>query len=257
VPQPFYSAWWFYLSLLVGVLVVAGLIYSGYVLRLKREQRLKMEYEQQIRQLQDQSVHAAMNPQFIMNSLNAIQQQINAGKTSDAGSNLSRFARLLRLNMQSTREDFVPLQQELERVRLYLETEKIRMGEKLHYHVDVDQSIYPDEVLVPSLIIQPFVENSIMHGIQSMENGYVKIIVTADGSQLIIVIDDNGIGFNSGNSESKNQYGRMQSGIPLLRQRLDLLRNKTGKEMSLTIRDKEGKPDQGTIVTILLPMIQS
>jgi hypothetical protein len=255
VPQPFYSAWWFYMSLLLVISGITALIYYRYAMRLKSEQLIKFEYDQQINRLQNQSLQAMMNPHFIFNSLSAIQQLISSGQTSEARNYLSRFARLLRMNLQTIREDFIPLREELERIHLYLETEKLRLGDKLDYKIEVDDTISPDDELIPSMIIQPFVENSIWHGIMPREiGGRVSIRMKADVESITIEIDDNGIGIEASARKNKEMPGHTPIGILLTRQRLEFLQNKSGKRVTLTVRDKAGIPEQGTLVTIILPL---
>ncbi len=256
IAQPFYMAWWFYLLLIVLIIVLLSLIYLNRLKRLKKEQQVKILYEQQINRFKIQALQSMMNPHFVFNSLNAIQQQVNLGNTEKARLYLSRFAQLLRMNLQSVNKDFVPLNEELERIKLYLETEKIRLEEKLSYVITKSETV-PDDVLIPSMIIQPFVENSIWHGIMPSEkNGTVTISINKNSYQIIIEITDDGIGMEASAKMRKNESKSEHFGIKLITERLKSFSENLKQDFIVEIKSRNQPIETGTIVTIILPVME-
>jgi len=160
-----------------------------------------------------------MNPHFIFNSLNSVQYYINEKKGNEANDYLAKVSHLIRLNLELAGEKNITLSQELERLNLYLELEKLRLGEKLDYKIDLHQEIDPDEQLIPSMIIQPIVENSIWHGITPKNgNGKVEISIFLKNKRLLIDINDNGIGLK----ETKRAEWRSSKGKKLTEERISL-----------------------------------
>lgn len=254
--SPIYKTWWFYSIIGTVLLTVGGVIYFARINSLKREQTVKLAYEQQINRLQNQSLQAMMNPHFIFNSLNAINIQINSGNSLSASNYLSRFAKLLRLNMQTIKEEMIPLNEELERINLYLQIEKIRLGEKLNYSVVISPEVAINDIQIPSMIIQPFLENSIWHGIMPLDkNGNLKLTIDSEEKKLVIKIDDDGIGINRSKKQKKDAAGTTHYGIPITKERLNILQKKYNQNVSLTIVDKSEMHMQGTLVTIVMPSI--
>lgn len=255
IPQPFYMAWWFYAAIILLVIAVLTFVYRSRLKRLKKEQQVKILYEQQINRFKIQALQAMMNPHFVFNSLNAIQQQVNLGNTDKARTYLSRFAQLLRMNLQTVNSDFVPLDEELERIKLYLETEKIRLEEKLSYNISKSEKV-PDDILIPSMIIQPFVENSIWHGIMPSEkNGTVKISIDKKSEQLIIEIEDDGIGVEASKANRKSDAKSEHYGIKLISDRLKTISENLKQDCSVELLDKTNSNFSGTIVKIKLPFL--
>lgn len=255
IPQPFYMAWWFYAAIILLVIAVLTFVYRSRLKRLKKEQQVKILYEQQINRFKIQALQAMMNPHFVFNSLNAIQQQVNLGNTDKARTYLSRFAQLLRMNLQTVNSDFVPLDEELERIKLYLETEKIRLEEKLSYNISKSEKV-PDDILIPSMIIQPFVENSIWHGIMPSEkNGTVKISIDKKSEQLIIEIEDDGIGLEASKAKRKSDAKSEHYGIKLINDRLKTISENLKQDCSVELLDKTNSNFSGTIVKIKLPFL--
>ncbi|HKR06890.1 MAG TPA: histidine kinase [Bacteroidia bacterium] len=253
---PFYRTWWFYLLVFSVVLIFGFVFYNLRIKTIKTEQAVKLQYEQQINRLQNQSLQAMMNPHFVFNSLNAIKQQINSGNTVNATNYLSRFARLLRMNLQTVNEDFIPLKEELERIRLYFEIEKIRLEDKLNYSIEVAPGLSADDVLIPSMIIQPFLENSIWHGIMPKEtNGFVKLTVDSTDEQLTIKIEDDGVGINDSREMKKEFSDTKHYGIKLTKERLAFIQKKSNQNVILEITDKSKFGESGTLVTIILPLV--
>ena len=163
-----------------------------YVRRLKKSQELKTKlitYEQK-------ALQSMMNPHFIFNSLGSIQNYLLQNKANEASLYLSQFARLIRQNLNSANSAFISIEDETDRLMNYLSLEKLRLDDKFDFHIQVDPELHADEILIPSMVIQPFVENSVWHGISPMnEKGRISISINRESEKsLLVTVEDNGIG---------------------------------------------------------------
>ena len=163
----------------------------------KREQRRKInELEMQMAQLKQKTLQLQMNPHVIFNTLNSIQQYIINHDIDKAVSYLSSFSKLMRRILNNSNERFVPLSDEMEAVRLYLELESMRLGNRFSYEINIDSNLDADDIEIAPLIIQPFVENAIIHGlVPKKENCILKISLSKIAeNKMLCVIEDNGVG---------------------------------------------------------------
>lgn len=166
------------------------------LLEIQRQQQLKSDFDKQLAEMEMQALRSQMNPHFIFNSLNSIRHQILTKNYQNASDYLMRFARLLRQILQSSREHVIPLSEELDTIGLYLQLEKLRFGDLFEYTITVDPDMDVESIEVPSMLLQPFVENALKHGIAASERLPRKIDIrvfeTPQGYRY--EIEDNGIG---------------------------------------------------------------
>lgn len=257
---PWYSRWWF--ILLMGLLVAA--IGWGVYWRISLDRKKKLEEEhikntaEKLR-LEHQALYAMMNPHFIFNALQSIQYFIHRQDRISANKFLSSFAKLMRKNLDSTKSDFISLQEEVDRLKLYLSLEKMRFPEKFEYEVRVDEDIDAYDTQLPPMILQPFVENSIKHGIMPLEaEGKIQVTVSRKGEDhLLIRIIDNGIGIEASQTKKANRPSdHVSKGMQITLDRLALFARMTHKEYAIDIREIKN-PDgsvAGTQVELLLPL---
>lgn len=228
--------------------------------RILERRRRTYAIEAQISELRQQGLSAAMNPHFIANALSVVQDYVLHHNPYEANEFLARFSRLIRLNLETSLRSFVTLEQELERLELYLAFEKLRFGEDLEFRIVVGDGIDPDETLVPSMLVQPYVENAILHGvIPAGRPGVVTVEAAPLGPDVYtIVIRDNGIGYSETTKKEERKgedAGRESLSMRLNRERLALLSKSLKRPFSITVTvsaDEAGNPT-GTVVTILLP----
>jgi LytS/YehU family sensor histidine kinase len=237
-------------------------IFTGkFFLKRKRSYR-ELEFEKQINELKLRALVAMMNPHFIFNSLNSVQYLINTDKKTEANQYITLMSRLIRMNLDNVNLSFVKLDEELTKLELYLKIEKLRFGNNLSYEIDVGNDFDTNEIRIPNMIIQPFVENSIRHGlIPSDKPGFVKVSfrlenLTINNSRhkfLNIYIIDNGIGYSESINHRKESH--TSKGINIIKERLTLLSKELNLPNPLVINDiKKNSPDsQGTEVIISLP----
>ncbi len=242
IKPAFWQTWWFWLSAAVFVTAIIFLIIRWRVLTISKRERLKARYEKEAVELEAKALRAQMNPHFVFNSLNSIKALINKNENEKATGYLSTFSKLIRTLFQNTDKREVSLFEELETCRLYTQLEKMRFGEKVEFIFDVDQNIDLKNIKVPALILQPFIENAIWHGLMQKENGG-RVIVSVqeiDGA-VECIIDDDGIGRElSKKYKAGNETIHQSKGIGLTQSRLELDKLLNEREDTIQILDKKG-----------------
>lgn len=239
------------------VLFFIGLIFL-LILRQKNIQLRHQEVTHQMILLEQKSLQAMMNPHFIFNSLGSIQNYLLHNKPYEAGIYLSQFARLIRQNLNSIDTSMINLEEEVSRIKNYLDLEKLRLGEKFDYSIVVNEGIESDDISIPSMIIQPLVENAIWHGIALLEgNGYVLITFELNThNTLRIIIEDSGIGVENSGKYNLGQESHLNLGMSIIRKRLNLLSKKYGIGTGITISEYlPGSVNPGTRVVLIVPFI--
>ena len=189
-------------------------------------ERILMETKQQMADIEMQALRAQMNPHFIFNCLNSINRYIVKSDQATASLYLTRFAKLIRLILDNSNSKTVTLSNELEALKLYIEMESIRFEKQFTYSIEVAPDVHPDHVYVPPLIIQPYVENAIWHGLLHKEEaGVLKVSVTRKSPMLLeCVIEDNGVGRAKARElKSKSASAGKSLGMKLTESRLALL----------------------------------
>ncbi|MGL5892848.1 MAG: histidine kinase [Bacteroidia bacterium] len=237
------------------IFLLTVLLIIGYLLfrqsKIKAE-NLKMTTEQKL-------LRAQMNPHFIFNSLNSIKYFINVNQKEQADTYLSTFSKLVRNMMESSIEDSHNLKEESEMLKSYLEIEALRFNSVFTYEINIDEKLKQIVPRIPQLMIQPFVENAIWHGLLS-KNGDKSLTVSFNYNspdKISCVIDDNGIGRKA--SESKRSAAKKQRAVEFAKQRINLMRKSHKIDCKLVITDKyddENNPT-GTTVFIELPILRN
>lgn len=236
---PFYRTWWFYLCCFILLTITVVFLDRIRVQRLDRKNyRLKLEFQNKLTRLEQQSLNASMNRHFIFNALNSIQYYINSSDKKSANKYLSRFAKLIRKNLDSSHQEngMVPLNDELERLELYLELESMRFNEKFSYSIDIGKHVEVEMLKVPAMFLQPFVENSIIHGILPLKDrkGMIKIIISDHLDHIRIEIRDNGVGIENSVKSKKEITGDHESqGMLITKGRIELLQKISARSIEM------------------------
>jgi ligand-binding sensor domain-containing protein/two-component sensor histidine kinase len=227
------------------------------IIRRKNIQIKRRELDHQLITLEQKALQSMMNPHFIFNSLGSIQNYLLQKKPGEAGLYLSQFARLIRQNLNAINAASINLEEEIDRLKNYLDLEQMRMENKFEYLIEVDDNLPADEVEIPSMIIQPFVENAIWHGIAAIEcNGRINIrFRIQDEKSIIVIIEDNGIGIKHSDVHPAKPEKHLHLGMEMTRKRLELL----GKKFSIRTKIEffeayPGKTNPGTRVEVVLPV---
>lgn len=242
----------FYIILSV---ILAGIVIVLIIWR-KNIQIKRQDIEHQLVLLEQRALQAMMNPHFIFNSLGSIQSYLLQNKPSEASQYLSQFARLIRQNLNASNTAMIKLQEEINRLKNYLDLEQMRMEKKFDYFIKVDDAINPQFIMIPSMVIQPFVENSIWHGIHNIPHqGEIQISFKMnDNKSVRIIVTDNGSGIKRNGNEGMNRGNHLAKGMAMTRKRLELLGRKYKLTTSVEINDANpGDPFPGTRVEIIVP----
>lgn len=221
----------------------------------------KAALRQKVAELESKALRAQMNPHFIFNSLNAIQELVVTENVTAAYDYLSKFSKLLRLVLNNSEKPLIPLADEAAMLHLYLELESLRFRQSFTYQILIDEALDAESVLVPPLLLQPFIENAVWHGLMLKEGEkrlLVKVEPTGDG--LACTVEDNGIGRQKAAEIKAHKLGAghfESKGLVLSRQRIELLKS-NGRSGEVKIEDlcRDGLA-AGTRVSIQLPLMQT
>jgi ligand-binding sensor domain-containing protein len=221
------------------VFLLAGLFYyqRQYIARLRKEAAI----QQQITDLEHAALQAQMNPHFIFNCLNSIQNFILTNEKRQAVEFLARFARLVRHNLNASVQGRVSLEEEVRILNDYLALERERFQNSIDYHITVEESLEKEEIFFPPLLIQPYVENAVIHGLaKKAGGGMVEIHFGREKGSLAVSIRDNGVGYRV-NGEEKQSARHKSVGMSITQQRLALLSETAGRPVEIEVlRDAEG-----------------
>ncbi|WP_173002943.1 two-component regulator propeller domain-containing protein [Chitinophaga sp. SYP-B3965] len=245
IPAPWWQTGWFRI---LAVLLVVGIVFFLFRRRIHTI-KSKALIRQQMAELKGQALRAQMNPHFIFNCLNAIQELIITEDYTASYKYLSKFSKLLRMVLNMSEKNMIPLSSEIEMCQLYLELESLRFKNSFQYTIKADERIDTDSTLFPSLLVQPFIENAIWHGLLQKEGEKrLSIIFEEEHGRLICLVKDNGIGRERAIAIKAQKIGAMYvdpKGIALARQRIENL-----QAAFLEIIDC--KEPTGTIVRIVI-----
>jgi LytS/YehU family sensor histidine kinase len=200
------------------------------------------------------SLRSQMNPHFIFNALNSVNHFISQNDERTANKFLSEFSRLMRLVLENSQEDFIPLKTEVEIISLYVKLEHYRFGDKFDYRVQVDENLNEEEIEIPPMLIQPYIENAVWHGLRYKETkGSLDVSIHQSTPGLQVEITDDGIGRKrSAELKTDNQRRHNSTGLKNIRQRLQILNTVYHTHYRVNIEDLPG--DSGTKVIIDLPL---
>jgi tetratricopeptide (TPR) repeat protein len=233
-------------SLLGGLMLLMAMIYL-----IVRSNKLKRKANQI---LLLKSLRSQMNPHFIFNSLNSVNHFILQNKELEANKFLADFSNLMRTVMENSQQDFISLSQEIELLKIYLKLEHQRFEDKFDYEISIDNLLDIDSILIPPMLIQPFIENAIWHGLRyKMDKGFLKLTLTQHSDSLLIKVEDNGIGRKkSAEIKTKNQQKHSSTGIKNTTQRIALMNELYDTKMQIEVQDLE--PSHGTEVKISIAL---
>lgn len=263
VLPPFWNTWWFSA---VAILFIVLLIYSLFTYRvrnIRRKEALKTTINKQLADMRLKAMRSRMNPHFMFNALNSIQECIYTGETNAAYKYLSKFSRLVRMILERSEQMFISVSQEIEMLRLYLELESLRFQQSFFYQITYD-GLAIDFLEIPPMLVQPFVENAIWHGLLHKEGEKkLQIVFRADDDYIYVTIEDNGIGMVAAQAYKSSLRRKHQSlGIQLVSDQLTTVGKLAGREANIQTEDlftvnATGQKDAaGTKITLTIPIIK-
>jgi cbb3-type cytochrome oxidase subunit 3 len=244
-----------FIILLIGIVLI---IYWRVKKVINRERQRSLLL-QQVNDAELKARRSQMNPHFIFNALSSIQQFVLAKDTDNAYSYLSKFSKLVRLLLESSAEGNITLNKEIDILKRYIELESLRFDSSFEFHLEVDKIIVTESLSIPQMMIQPFVENAIWHGLlpkKGTKNLWIRI-KPYNENILSIEIEDDGVGRTEKRVELVMQHKKRSMALEVTKQRLQLLNEQLKLNLELKIIDKEeGGVKKGTRVKILIPIFK-
>ncbi|MEJ2053295.1 MAG: two-component regulator propeller domain-containing protein [Calditrichaceae bacterium] len=254
IKPPFWMSWWF--RTVIIIIITFALAITVYII-IKREKQ-KTAVNKKISELKLQALQAQMNPHFIFNTINAIQYFINKKDNESAYFYLSKFSRLLRRTLENSEKLNISLAEEIETLKIYLELQLLRYGNKFSYKLDIDPQIDIHMIEIPSMMLQPYIENAIQHGFTSRKKGGELILsLKQNNKKLVCSIEDNGIGIKKSLLlKKRTNSGHASAGMKLSRDRLEIINTANKDDINISIEDLS-ETDQnrnGPRVTLQIPV---
>lgn len=232
---------------IVLLFVIMGLVSILYLFKYRN---IKSAHENVL--IEQKLLRSQMTPHFIFNSLSVLQGMILNNEDKKAIKYLSKFSKLLRLILENSREKLVPINEELSAIQNYVDLQNMRSKSSFKYTLTLDEDIKSIELLVPPMLIQPFVENAIEHGLKKdFEDAEISIDIEFKENKLVCVIKDNGIGINANNANSSSSKKSLSTTITS--ERLKILSKEYKVESDVMIHDRSVYNEQGTQITLTLP----
>jgi tetratricopeptide (TPR) repeat protein len=249
-----------FVYLIVLILIVLIVFLAIRRIKYKREKK-ELELQFQIIKTEQQLKRALMNPHFLFNSMNSIQNLIVNNENKIARTYIVKLSKLMRLVIEQSEKQSITLQEELDTIQLYLEMEQLRFKDKFDFEFILKENIQKEKLNIPVLIIQPIIENSIVHGIRRLKDrkGFIKIIFTLEGNFILCNIIDNGIGIGDKKKESELDRNKSSFGIKSISDRLKNIAKYNENSEPLTLENLLNGTGEitGTNAVIRIPLINA
>jgi tetratricopeptide (TPR) repeat protein len=237
----------FYIILAFILIIILATIILFY-----RWNQTKIKQQQREAEISQTLLRTQMNPHFVFNAMSVIQSYIYENDSVNSSKFLVNFSRLIRLILENSSKEFIPLETELDIIQKYLETQQIRFENRFHFQLTVSPEIDRENTFIPPMITQPFIENSVEHGqLHAIQNGMIKIAFQKVDNMLQIHIEDNGVGRKNASNNKSKEHKSMA--INITKERIENLNKKYKTDGFLKIEDKNKKQHTGTSVIITLP----
>lgn len=242
---PFYLQAWF--------LLLVSAVLGGIAFAIARNVVVRRKLNRKLQQYQYATFTAQLNPHFIFNTLNAIQSLFLKREVKEGVNYMSSFGKLLRGILQNPSHELVNLRDELELMSNYVELERIRMRASLVYQEDLQLRDAKEQIMVPPMLFQPLVENSINHGIMPKKGGTVSIRIKQLSEKLHIEVQDDGVGVK--HAKPKKTKDRPSYGLKLVRERVNLINRMQGVKCDFEVQDLSDLNGEGTLIKFCIPLI--
>ncbi len=254
--KPFWQLLWVQFILVIALGALLWLAITARINAVRKKEHEKLLRERKINELEQMALRAQMNPHFIFNSLNSIQQYVFAGDVMEANEFITNFSSLVRQTLYMSGKKFITLAEEINYLESYLTLEQAKYENSFKFQIISGENI-AGNTPVPSLLIQPFIENSIRHGILNLKMALGKIMVHffEENNFLFCVVEDNGIGReNAMRLKMKTNFGHQSKGMELVQKRIENLNSIYNCEITVSIEDIVEEDTTGTRVIVKLPL---
>jgi hypothetical protein len=260
IDKPFWFRWWF---ILLEILVAAFIVYliilwRTSIIRKKEEEKLRIN--KLLSEYQMKALTAQMNPHFIFNAINSIQNFIIQNHSALAYDYLIKFSKLIRLVLNNSKENEISLKQELETLAIYVELEQLRFENSFDYHVHIASQLDTESLVIPALLLQPYIENAIWHGLMPLKSrkGVIDLTIIQQDELLKIIISDNGVGRKASDLIKKKVVNKNHQsvGMELTGKRIEVFGQESKFSLEIIDNYDNDNNSTGTTVEIVLPMIE-
>ena len=236
--------------IIIAFLIIVGL--AGVII-FYRWNQTKIKQEIKEAEMSQTLLRAQMNPHFVFNAMSVIQSYIYENDIENSTKFLVNFSRLMRLILENSPKEFIPIRTEVEILNKYLETQKLRFEDRFQFFIETEGDLTDEFAIIPPMITQPFIENSIEHGqLHTIDGGFIRIRFAKEKGMLNITIEDNGIGRNS-SLQNKKSSAHKSMAMEITRERIDNLNSKYKTEGFMHVEDYDNLNQTGTRVLIALP----
>ena len=251
IETPFWKKWWFYTTIFILIVLIIVLFFLYRLKNIKRQNDLSQRANDYLLL----ALSRQMNPHFIYNSLNSIQNYILKNDRIQASEYLSKFASLMRSILQNSSFNFITIKEEIDALVKYMDLESIRFTNKFNYKITIDPHIDSSKCTIPPLLLQPFIENAILHGLLPKEDcGEIKINIEKKNNYVYCTIEDNGIGRKKAAELNKAHPGHKSLGIQITQNRINLINSLQSNSFNIDyvdLYDKNNGEAIGTKVIII------
>lgn len=257
IAQPIWTSLWFITSFVLLIIAIILVIIFLWSKRLQQKDKILEAEKRKVLISELHALRSQMNPHFIFNTLSSIQSFITKNENKGAISYLSKFAKLMRATLENTKKQKISIKDEIETLDLYLQLEQLRLNHKFDYSFEIDEELDTQFDEIPSMLIQPYVENAIWHGM-SNNTRHGKIIITfslQNENMLKCAIQDNGIGRKKAMELKKQQHKSPSYGMSITKERLEILNSLQNSSFNLNIVDlTENNIPSGTLIELFIPL---
>jgi len=257
VHTPIYQKTWFILLLLLTCIAAVYVFLQWRIRRVRQQEEERAGINKKMAELELKALRSQMNPHFMFNSLNSIKNYILHAEPKLAAEYLSNFAHLIRMILQNSREKSITLQEELDTLILYIELEQIRFENKFEFSCEVGEGVQMEQIMIPPMLLQPFVENAIWHGLMhKKEKGNLILAFSRAGDRILCIIDDDGVGRDKAAKMKSLTATRYKSmGMGITRDRIEIMNKMDTLGISMEVTDKvdQSGKSTGTRVIVNIP----
>lgn len=258
INTPYWQTLWFKIGLVVMVIGITWLLVANRYRIIRRREQEKTALQQKLNDLEQMALRAQMNPHFIFNCLNSIQNFIINNNLEATNQYLTEFAYLIRQTLDNSDKGGITVANEIKYLSRYLELEKMRFGNSFNYKIETDPQLDIDNTKIPTMIMQPYVENCIRHGIRHKRegNGLVEIKFLQNKNGLVCIVQDNGIGREKAYEFKSHRHVEYQSkGMSLTADRINILNRQHAQQITIEVTDLKDSTQNamGTRVAIHIP----
>lgn len=261
IKAPWYTTWWFVLMVLVLVITSGTILYRWRIRRATKREQDRTRLLIEMSKLELKALQAQMKPHFIFNAINSMQSYILNNDIDKALYYLNMFSKLIRKTLENASKEFIPMVEELDYLKYYIEIEKMRFDDIFDYEFRIREDLPLEMILIPPMMVQLFVENAIKHGLTHLDQGGLLTIelVSAEAGKYCIVVQDNGVGMQRAARLENSGNAHKSFGLQIIRERIRILNETHGQDafqINITERSKPDGSPGGVRVEFWFPEVK-